>query len=193
MENRVIVGFDLRPSVSPSDSLLVSSAASFARRKHLETPCTLDLDVWPRSKDAPAKVATNNFDLYWLPDFWGCAYSKNEAVAFDLGREFLALAGHSNHVTQLSVCALQVNEAWEMIGYDISDQMISYSGLWSFDWDADKFPGIIFDRLPINRYGLIDDIDRANSVASALTKLYDEYDSPHSPFGSCGVWRRRAA
>ena len=109
------------------------------------------------------------------------------SVAFSLRTAEAAPFETSSWVMPIDERHLVASLGWRLLGYDVADAFLSYSGFYGFTWKpgdlARMFAGV---DLVFNRHGLLD--EEADAVRAAEIFTRDPGTQSHGPFHPVRVW-----
>ena len=151
-------------------------------------PPTVTTATWPRSAAVTSMKHPfiNGLNFLWLPDAKS-ADPDAVAVAFSLRAPDAAAFEKSSWILPIDENFLVASLGWRLLGHDVADASIGYSGFYGFTWKpgelARRFAGV---DLVFNRNGLIDDEAVAVRVAELFTQ--DPGTNSHGPFHPVRVW-----
>ncbi len=151
-------------------------------------PPTISEQTWPRpsSCEGVDYSQTNGVNLLWLPD---AQILDREAIsaAFSLRAADAAVFERDSWVLTVDEGYLNPAFGWRLLGYDVVDSYLGYSGFYGFTWKPGQMAAI-FQGLDIvfNRRGLLDDEELAARVGEILTA--DPGTASHAPFYPVRVW-----
>jgi hypothetical protein len=185
-----VVGFDLRQSP------ILDLGGAKKLGEHWPTdgpaqppyPATISAQTWPRSAQCASvdHPETNGINLLWLPDAQ-IVDQDAISVAFSLRSADAAIFEKNSWVLPIDEGYLSPSFGWQLLGYDVADSGLSYSGFYGFTWKpGEMVPVFAGLDLVFNRYGLIDDEGLAIEAAERLTARMQ--DDNHSPFYPVRVW-----
>lgn len=179
-----IVGFDLRQS----PILDLGGPKRLGEHNPTDVPCgppyqcTISSGPWPRSGaiGALGYPRTNGLDLLWLPDTQA-ADTGAVSVAFSMKSADAGEIRETSHILDLDEAMLGEAARWTLLGYDVADDMLGYSGFYGFTWKpgelSEVLKGIDFT---FNRRGLIDHEATAERIAKRFSERVET--SSHAPF-----------
>lgn len=185
-----IVGFDLRqrPVLDLGEPKRLGDYWPTDFPEPLPYPPTISEQTWPRSArlDGLDYPYTNGIDLFWLPD---AQFLDRDAVsvAFSLRAADAQILDENSWISPLDEGYLAASLGWRLLGYDVANSCLGYSGFYGFTWKPGELRVPFADLdLVFNRRGLLDNEPTALRVAEVLTR--DPGTKGHGPFYPVRVW-----
>ena len=180
---RAIIGWDQRiapqfMSVKRSDIPYFGDWFDFNR-----PILTIERTVWPSIIERDLIKLDNGFNL--LDSFDIKNVQKIErvdawVVQFDLPLQY------AKTFKQFIIDKYVDDNKCFFLGYDVVDNYIGFSALYSFDWTKKEMELLLKNlKIRLNKYGLIGDEKSAIDVAI----FFSNYILEHSPFVPCGIWK----
>jgi hypothetical protein len=151
-------------------------------------PPTISAQTWPQSErcEGVDYPETNGINLHWLPDAQ-IADANAISVAFSLRTVDAEVFDKKSWVLLVDETHLSESFGWRLLGYDVADSDLGYSGFYGFTWKpGEMLP--VFEGLDVvfNRHGLVDSEALAVEIAARLTA--EMINDHHNPFYPVRVW-----